>query len=219
MIDAKYVQLVDSDNTISRVKLDHLLSRIDRAKEVVRQVAVDKTGPIVKIVSKGGLVEEAKVKELLAKTTQRGEKALKELEISWTIDRNNDLAYRSKKIASWLAEGRNVEITIAQKKGGRKPTPEECEELLATLRSIASEVKGARETSATGKMGRSFIIKFEGPDESAGTRQIQTIIDGRAEKKAQKQKEREQRKAEHDARAQRRAQRDEEYKLMKAQQS
>lgn len=64
----------------------------------------------------------------------------------------------------FLSQGKKVEIILARKKGGRRATAEECEELLQKIDLAAEAVKGTKEIKRfEGKLAGMGNLTYEGP--------------------------------------------------------
>jgi translation initiation factor IF-3 len=117
---------------------------------------------VCKLEDKKAAYEAEKEKKKLkqAKTAAEGTKTL---ELNWAIDQN-DLGHRMKRMQEFLGQGKKVEIVLARKKGGRRATAEECEELLQKIDLAAEAVKGTKEVKKfEGKLAGMGNLMYEGP--------------------------------------------------------
>lgn len=86
----------------------------------------------------------------------------KTLELNWAIARN-DLNHRLTRLKGFLEEGRKVEVVLASKKGGRRATLDECDEVIKRVRSTVDDVKGTTEPKAMdGRVGAFATLTFQG---------------------------------------------------------
>lgn len=120
--------------------------------------------PVCKIVSKKEAYENEKKRRLDSKEQRkanaRGSEAnMKMLELNWAIDKG-DVQHRCAKLREFLGEGRMVEVCFRGKKGGRKATMAECEDLLKTVRAVAEEFDGVKEKGFEGVVGGMASIEF-----------------------------------------------------------
>ena len=167
----------------------------------------DENTPIVKIVSRKALFEEAR------KSKPKKQAEDKQLELNWAIDPQGDLKHRLKRLSDWLEEGKNVEILLAPKKGGRRATPEDCQHVLDRIHEAVSGIKGAREAKPMeGALGRRSTLLFknsevEDDDGEGEVKQVQSRDMSREEKMAKKEQEKKERLAELEARAKRKEER------------
>lgn len=219
-IGFRAVHLVDRETgrmMEERVNLKTILADIDRSKEHVRQVSATARGvPIVKIVTDASLREERDLKIALARVKPM-EATKKEMELSWAIDRANDLAYRLRQLEGWLAAGRDVEILIAPKKGAKRTERAECEALVAELRAAVDRVPGASEAKMEGALGGQTMLHLKGAATGSGKTVRQELRESRSEKRAEKEKAKAEWKAELEAREKRRAERNAQMHALKTQ--
>ncbi|KAI0433051.1 hypothetical protein F5Y09DRAFT_108757 [Xylaria sp. FL1042] len=102
---------------------------------------------------------EAAVKE--AKQTAANTKTL---ELNWAIA-PHDLSYKMRRLAEFLGKGLRVELMLARKRGGRKATAEEEEELVERILQTVAEVPGAAEyKKMDGRVGGVLRMFYEGPE-------------------------------------------------------
>ena len=153
--------------------------------------------PVVKLVTKDQLREEVRNQGKVITKQKKTEDSSKQIELNWAIT-ENDLGYRLKRIAQFIKEGRRVEVLIAPKRGGRRATKEEIDELLATLRSAVAEVDGGSEEwkRMEGKIGGQLTLFFQPKDEGsqAKTQKAAKKREEREEKLSQKEEEKAERK-------------------------
>ncbi|KAL9051339.1 MAG: hypothetical protein Q9162_006094 [Coniocarpon cinnabarinum] len=181
--------------------LSYLLKQINRDEEHIQQVGKhSETGlPVVRVRTKRWLRENEQVKEAQKRAQAKTLAAGKELELTWGVDRHNDLEHRLKKLEAWLAEGKSVEILIGQKRGGRKPTMDEGQELIEIVRQRALDIDGAQEAAPiAGSVGGQVILKFvsraEGKQEGRST--MASIKQERKDKMKKKEDEKAKKRAE-----------------------
>ncbi|KAH0377629.1 hypothetical protein KCU92_g9150, partial [Aureobasidium melanogenum] len=170
-IPARRIQLVDpeTDSLQPPTRLRDILSSIDRKSHRIICVTQPPAGnwteewiPVCKLEDKKAAYEAEKEKKKLkqAKTAAEGTKTL---ELNWAIDQN-DLGHRMKRMQEFLGQGKKVEIVLARKKGGRRATAEECEELLQKIDLAAEAVKGTKEVKKfEGKLAGMGNLMYEGP--------------------------------------------------------
>ena len=191
-ITYKWVKVVQEDGTLSeperlervlrRINLDtHRLEMVARPPAELRREAegesegekpgganewgldeeeLDGEAAICKIIDKEAarLAEE----EARQKARQRAV-ATKELELNWAIAAH-DLEHKARRLREFLAKGFTVEILLAKKRRGRPATREEANALLETVRAIAEEVPGTRQTKRMeGEVGGVVKLVYEGP--------------------------------------------------------
>lgn len=194
------MHLVDQTETIqAQQQLSHLLTQIKRNDEHIQQVGQhgETKLPVVKVRSKRWLRENELVKEAQKKAQTKSQASGKELELTWGIERNNDLEHRLRKMEVWLADGKNVEILLGQKRGGRKASQEEAEELVEIVREKALAVQGAHEAApVSGTVGGQAVLKFSGREEQkAGLSTAAAMKKERQEKMKRKEEEKERKRA------------------------
>ncbi|CAD0105753.1 unnamed protein product [Aureobasidium uvarum] len=170
-IPARRIQLVDpvTDSLQPPTRLRDLLSTIDRKAFRIICVTAPPTGnwaeewiPVCKLEDKKAAYEAEKEKKKL-KQQKTAAEGTKTLELNWAIDAN-DLGHRMKRMQDFLALGKKVEIILARKKGGRRATPEECEDLLQKINEAAEAVKGTKEIKKfEGKLAGMGNLMYEGP--------------------------------------------------------
>lgn len=185
-IGSRLAHLVTSDGFQAAESLSTLLRAIDRTTQHLRKVGETDEGiPVVKLVTNDELREESRNRNKVVVKQKKGEDSSKQVELNWAIT-ENDLGYRLKRIEQFLKEGRRVEVLIAPKKGGRRATKDEIDELLATMRATIAEVEGGSEEwkKMEGKIGGQVTLFFQPKDEGGKAK---------AEKEAKKREEREER--------------------------
>jgi translation initiation factor IF-3 len=170
-IPARRIQLVDptTEKLQEPQRLRDVLSTIDRKAYRIICVTPPPAGdwsqewiPTCKLQDKKAAYEAEKAKKKTAQVKQAAE-GTKTLELNWAID-TNDLGHRMKRMQDFLSQGKKVEIILARKKGGRKATAEECEELLQKIGLAAEEVKGTKELKKfEGKLAGMGNLTYEGP--------------------------------------------------------
>lgn len=98
-----------------------------------------------------------------AKPVKNRQAIMKQLEISWTIDRH-DFEHKMRHLKRFLEEGRRVEVLVAKKtKHRRDPTPDEATALLDGIRLVVANVEGAIESRRPeGFMTKAMTMFFEG---------------------------------------------------------
>ncbi|KAI5238649.1 hypothetical protein E4T43_07249 [Aureobasidium subglaciale] len=170
-IPARRIQLVDPESGSLQPpsRLRDLLETLDRKTFRVVCVTAPPAGnwteewiPTCKLQDKKQAyqAEKAKKKLVQQKTAAEGTKTL---ELNWAIDAN-DLGHRMKRMQEFLGQGKKVEIILARKKGGRRATPEECEELLQKIGEAAEMIKGTKELKKfEGKLAGMGNLSYEGP--------------------------------------------------------
>ena len=193
-IGTRMVHLVDSNEEMHEPQsLALLLRTLDRETEHIQQVGMhaETDVPVVKIRTKRSLRDAAHLKDAQKKAQNKAQSAGKELELTWSIERNHDLEHRLRKMEGWLTEGKTVEIMIGQKKGGRRASTEEAEELIKLLRDRAFSINGVRETAAIeGHVGGQAVIKFASKSKgNEGQSVAQTLRKDRQEKMKKKEEE------------------------------
>ncbi|KAI0194638.1 hypothetical protein F4808DRAFT_336497 [Astrocystis sublimbata] len=109
-------------------------------------------------------VELEKKKEWEAeKEDKRLAKNTKALELNWAIAQN-DLSHRLKRLEEFLLKGYRVEILLARKRGSRKATAQEAQELTTQLQEFAGNVPGAEQyKKMDGDVGKILRLFWEGP--------------------------------------------------------
>jgi translation initiation factor IF-3 len=170
-IPARRIQLVDpeTDSLQPPERLRDVLSTLDRKGFRVVCVTQPPGGdwkeewiPVCKIEDKKAAYEAEKEKKKIKQQKMAAE-GTKTLELNWAIDAN-DLGHRMKRMQDFLAQGKKVEIILARKKGGRRATPDECEELLQKINEAAETVKGTKEIKKfEGKLAAMGNLMYEGP--------------------------------------------------------
>ena len=153
-----------------RTKYD-ILSKLDRNTHRLVQFANQEGEdepdfiPVCKIVSKKDAYaadRRRKDQQKERKKTEAASKSVKTLELNWAID-PNDLGHRLDKVASFLAEGRKVEVVLASKKKGRKASTSDCEEVLQRIKKTVESVSGSKETKGMeGKLGAFAMLSYQG---------------------------------------------------------
>lgn len=98
-----------------------------------------------------------------AKPVKNRQATMKQLEISWTIDRH-DFEHKMRHLKRFLEEGRRVEILVAKKtKHRRDPSPDEATALMDGIRLVVAKVEGAVESRRPeGLMTKAMTMFFEG---------------------------------------------------------
>jgi len=131
------------------------------------------------------LRDELAAKRKVRVTQKNKDDSSKQVELNWAIT-ENDLGYRLKRIEQFLKEGRRVEVMVAPKRGGRKATKDEVNELLANIKRTVAEVEGGGEEfkKMEGTAGAQVTMFFQPKDQGK---------QANAEKTAKKQEEREER--------------------------
>ncbi|KAL3423285.1 translation initiation factor [Phlyctema vagabunda] len=155
------VVLVNDDGKLEdpRSKSD-VLSSLDRDKYTLAVVDPGEPGmpPICKILEKKALREAEKAK----KAAKNPAATSKTIELNWAID-DNDAGHRINKIKDFLNKGYKVEVIMAKKRRGRKPTLEQAENLVEKIKEAVTTVEGARETKPMdGKLMETATIFLEG---------------------------------------------------------
>ncbi|CAK3979235.1 hypothetical protein B0A50_07601 [Lecanosticta acicola] len=173
-IRAREIYLIDpitnrrSERTHTRFDiLKSLDLRTHRLVQVTPDDDKDHPIPLCKVVNKKEAFdqerkrkEETKEQKKLAKVA--GEAGEKTMELNWAID-ENDLGHRLGKMQGFLEEGRRVEVVFNSKKRGRKATREECLGVIARVRGIVEEVKGAKVRSdLEGVLGKFAKMELQG---------------------------------------------------------
>ena len=165
------IQLIDREGKFHKgVRLRDVLDDLDRGVEKLVLVKGNKGQegdgiPVCKIFSFEYLEERKRKIEGRSADLARGEKASKELEMTWTIG-GADLDLKLRQMRRFLEEGRRVDVSLQRKFRRRVPekTAEEMEGLVGMVRSVAKEVKGAREyKEAEGELAKTLDLHFEGP--------------------------------------------------------
>jgi translation initiation factor IF-3 len=179
--------------------LRDLLSDIDRSTHVLRKVGTAADGiPVVKLVTKESLREEAKAKAR-QKTVKKTDDLTKQVELNWAIT-DNDLSYRMEWLRKFLREGRRVEVLIAPKRGGRRATKDEIQALLAKVRQEITDAEdGAEEwkdmLGLPGTQVTMYVQPRDGGGKARGEMQAKRMDskDARIEKKLSAKEERKER--------------------------
>ncbi|KAF2122972.1 hypothetical protein BDV96DRAFT_561772 [Lophiotrema nucula] len=122
--------------------------------------------PMCKIISKIDLRAQHEKKLDLERKRAKGLTATgmapKNMELNWAIS-GNDLSHRLTKLKQFLQEGRKVEVLFGPKRRGRKATAEECNKVLADVRAMVDNLKGAGEVKEPeGTLGGVMTLVFEG---------------------------------------------------------
>lgn len=95
------------------------------------------------------------------KKTGGGGNKPKELELSWSIDKN-DLNHRLMKAEDFLADDKKVEIALAPKKRGKPVTADEAAALVRQIRERLLQHKSVKETKPMeGAIGQQLVLFFE----------------------------------------------------------
>lgn len=166
-IRAKYVQLVDEDQSLKPPELlARVLQSFDRQEHYLIQVTQPEPGriPVCKLVQKEKLREKLIMKE----TASRNNKGVstKQLELNWAIG-PNDLDHRMSKAHEFLEKGKRVEIILAPKRKGKKATEEEAKNVLSYIRERVAKVEGAREwKDMEGVPGGQVTLHLQGKQKS-----------------------------------------------------
>ena len=167
-IQAQVIHIVDQDGKLGpSVPRNEALRSFNRNTHNLVQVSVPETdpstgrlkSPVCKIISKEKLRAAERAK---AKPKKSPDQLAKQLEINWAIDKH-DFQHRLKRFVEFLEQGRRVDVLLARKKSGRQATPEEAEDLVATLREKCTEVGGKEWKAMMGTMGMMANLHFEGP--------------------------------------------------------
>ncbi|KAF2799311.1 hypothetical protein K505DRAFT_321206 [Melanomma pulvis-pyrius CBS 109.77] len=130
--------------------------------------------PTCKVISKMDLRAQHQKKLDLERRQSKGlgvGPSTKNLELNWAIA-GGDLKHRLGKMKEFLTEGRKVEILFGAKRRGRVANKEECEALMASVRSAVEECKGASQVKEPeGVVGGVLTMFFQGRRlEGAGER-------------------------------------------------
>ncbi|KAH8156384.1 hypothetical protein CIB48_g11863 [Xylaria polymorpha] len=105
---------------------------------------------------------EAEAAKAAAKETREAKKGTKTLELNWAIAAN-DLTHKMRRLDEFLGKGMRVELLLARKKGTRKATAEEGQELVRRVREAVANVPGATEfKKMDGVVGGVLKMFFEG---------------------------------------------------------
>lgn len=110
--------------------------------------------------------EYQKQKELKERKKNAVTVKRKELEFSWAID-DHDLETKMKRMAKFLEDGMKVEVVLGKKRGGKKATQEEMEKVIKRVRLEAEEKGGREAKAASGALGASMRLFFEGRRQQA----------------------------------------------------
>ncbi|KAI0405293.1 hypothetical protein F4802DRAFT_191667 [Xylaria palmicola] len=110
---------------------------------------------------------DAAAEAAAAKSAEKEEKRLtkhtKQLEVNWAVA-PHDLGHKVKRLHEFLGKGYRVELLLARKKGSRKATPEEAQELVRHVQEAALQVQGVSEyKKMDGAVGGVLKMFFEGP--------------------------------------------------------
>ncbi|KAI0442621.1 hypothetical protein F4803DRAFT_518538 [Xylaria telfairii] len=106
---------------------------------------------------------EAKAAEAAAKEAKEVQKGTKTLELNWAIAAH-DLSHKMRRLNEFLGKGMRVELLLARKRGTRKATAEEGQELVRRVREAVANVPGASEfKKMNGVVGGVLMMFFEGP--------------------------------------------------------
>jgi translation initiation factor IF-3 len=158
------------------VSLRLTLASINPQTHYIEQVTPDDPDdrdhiPVCKIVNKKEAYDQNKARSAAVKEAKKlqaktGAAGVKTFEMSWAIS-GHDLSHRLERMKEFLGEGRRVEVVLAKKKGGRKATVEECEDVLRIIREAVNAVPGAREVAGEAakpmKLGAMTTLSFAGP--------------------------------------------------------
>ncbi|KAI8947954.1 hypothetical protein F4801DRAFT_487193 [Xylaria longipes] len=143
------------------------------------QLTIQPAAAICRIVD---AVAEAAAKKEAAKESKKLAQQTKTLELNWAIA-PHDLAHKMKRLGEFLSKGMRVEILLARKRGSRKASQSEGEELVRRIQEAASHVPGTTEyKKMDGFVGNVVKMFFEGPKdkkkaesslgEGSGSRQL-----------------------------------------------
>ena len=200
-IKGRMVHLANDTGSMQEAQmLSYLLKQITRSEEHLQQVGThSQTGnPVVRVRTKRWFREQEQVKDAQKKAQTRREAGTKELELTWGIEKNNDLEHRMNKMQVWLEEGKNVEVVLGQKRGGRKASEDDARDLVKTIRDRVSAVDGAHETTAMeGALCGQAILKFQGKQGEKGEKMStsQALRRDRLDKMKKKEEEKARQKA------------------------
>ncbi|KAI0546351.1 hypothetical protein F4679DRAFT_416434 [Xylaria curta] len=97
-----------------------------------------------------------------AKESKKVAQQTKTLELNWAIA-PHDLAHKMKRLGEFLAKGMRVDMLLARKKGSRKATREEGEELVRRIREVASEAGATEYKRMDGSVGNVVKLFLEVP--------------------------------------------------------
>lgn len=112
--------------------------------------------------AKAAKAAAAEAKEM-AKEAKKLERQMKRLELNYAIA-PHDLRHKVKRLHEFLGKGLRVEVLLARKRGSRKTTRPEEEQLVNSVREAALAVSGATEyKKMDGTVGAVVTMYFEGP--------------------------------------------------------
>lgn len=173
-IQAENINLVDQHGEFHKsVPLNEALTNFDRTTHCLVEVnpgKVDELGrpdpenpPTCRVMSKMELRDQHERKLDLMRQQQQQSKgrSAKMLELNWAIALG-DLKHRLENMKRFLKQGKKVEVVLGPKKGGRKATPEEAEEVVKAIRDAAAECNGTVETKKEGEVGALMTLFFHG---------------------------------------------------------
>lgn len=110
---------------------------------------------------------EAEAKAMALEAKKLAQK-MKRLELNYAIAAH-DLGHKVKRLNEFLNKGIRVEILLARKRGSRKTTPQEEEQLVRSVREAALAITGTTEyKKMDGEVGKVVTMFFEGPKPKKG---------------------------------------------------
>ncbi|KAI1753343.1 hypothetical protein F4782DRAFT_497677 [Xylaria castorea] len=110
-------------------------------------------------------VAEAAAAKEAEKESKKVAQQTKTLELGWAIA-PHDLAHKMKRLDDFLSKGMRVEMLLARKKGSRKATDGEGEELIKRVREVASDAGATEYKKADGYVGAVMKLFFECPKDN-----------------------------------------------------
>ncbi|KAI1130908.1 hypothetical protein F5Y10DRAFT_234632 [Nemania abortiva] len=108
---------------------------------------------------------ERAAEKAVEREARRAAQGTKTLELGWAIAAH-DLGHKMTRLRAFLEKGLRVEVLLARKRGARKATAEESQELVRSIRAHALDVAGTTEfKKVDGFVGGVLKMFFEGPPE------------------------------------------------------
>ncbi|KAI1746228.1 hypothetical protein F4680DRAFT_400762 [Xylaria scruposa] len=125
-------------------------------------IVVQPSAAICRIIDTVAEATAAKEAAAAAREAKKVAHQTKTLELNWAIA-PHDLAHKMKRLDEFLAKGMRVELLLARKKGSRKATNEEGEELVRRIKEAASEAGATEFKKMDGRVGSVLKLFLEGP--------------------------------------------------------
>ncbi|GAW19034.1 hypothetical protein ANO14919_085180 [Xylariales sp. No.14919] len=103
-----------------------------------------------------------------AKEAKEGKETTKTVELNWATA-SHDLEHKLKRTTEFLEKGLRVNILLARKRGTRKATTAECEDVVEKVWQTIRSIPGVDEYKrADGNVGAVLRLFFEGPKRRKG---------------------------------------------------